>query len=499
MIKSKINPILTLDYMLKEHENKYFDRKSAKIEPSKLAMLISAFANAEGGTIVIGISDKTLKIEGINIVKEDKINDFINAAKDYCKPMPKNEIEYLDVINEYGEKDRLLLIHIFSSSEQLVQTKNDSVWLRIGDRTKEMKGIDLRNLEYSKNARRYEDECSMDATIDDLDKGLIKKYKSLLDADDIPDEQVLLARGLMKSVDGKKKLTNAAVLLFAENIMQFYPNCRVRFVRYEGNLAKVGTAMNIIKDKSIDACILKIIDEAKAFVSTQLRDFSALDPKTGRFKTVPEYPEFAWVEGLVNAVVHREYAMAGAYILITMYNDRLEIQSPGDLPNIVTVKNIKTTRFARNPKISRVLNSFGHVKELNEGVKRIYKDMKDFFLDAPMYSDKDQQTKLVLKNNIVMRKMRQKEHVMNNVGNKIWDKLDDLERAILTYMASKKFVTRRELCVYTGKSSPTIINRLKRLIKQGIIKVNGEKTDPKRSYELKEENFKARRGALKQV
>lgn len=65
-IRSEINPLLTLDYMVTEAENKYFDRKSAKIKVSDIADLISAFANAEGGTIVIGISDKTRKIEGIN-------------------------------------------------------------------------------------------------------------------------------------------------------------------------------------------------------------------------------------------------------------------------------------------------------------------------------------------------------------------------------------------------------------------------------------------------
>lgn len=74
--------------MLEEEENKYFDRKSAQIRPSELAELISAFANAEGGTIVIGVSDKKRILEGINKVGTVKINDFITAPKDCCKPMP---------------------------------------------------------------------------------------------------------------------------------------------------------------------------------------------------------------------------------------------------------------------------------------------------------------------------------------------------------------------------------------------------------------------------
>ena len=450
-----------------------------------MAPLISAFANAEGGTIVIGINDKTLELEGINDISADKINDFICAPKDYCKPMPRNDYEYFDIVNYKGEKDRILLINIYQGAEQLVQTRNDSTWLRIGDRTKEVKGANLRNLEYSRNTRVFEDECSMDAEIEDLDEELLRKYKLLLDAEDTLDEQLLMARGLMKRVNGKKKLTNAAVLLFAKNIMQFYPSCRVRFIRYDGNSAKSGTQMNIIKDKSIDVCILKLIDEAKNFISTQLRDFTALEPTSGKFYTVSEYPEFAWVEGIVNAIVHREYALSGAHISVTMYDDRLEIKSPGALPNIVTVENIKTTRFARNPRISRVLNDFGYVRELNEGVKRIYKDMENFFLDEPVYFDKNQYTELVLKNNILMRKVRQKEYAINKIGDDIWKNLSDTEKMILIYMGTnKQFVTRKELCICTGRTITTVIKKINHLIELNLIKANGLKTDPKRSYEL---------------
>ena len=96
-VKSKVNPLLTLKYMLEEEENKYFDRKSAQIKPSEIADLISAFANAEGGTIVIGISDKTKEVEGLSICDDTKINEFINAPKSGCKPMPGYDVEFLNL------------------------------------------------------------------------------------------------------------------------------------------------------------------------------------------------------------------------------------------------------------------------------------------------------------------------------------------------------------------------------------------------------------------
>ncbi len=482
---SSYNPFLTLEYMQTEHENKYFDRKSAKIKPSDLAPLISAFANAEGGTIVIGISDKTLEIEGIHQYGMDKANEFIAIPKNGCKPMPQYNEEFLDVINSKGEEDQLLLLHIQPCVDQIVRTTNDSTYLRIGDKTKELKGDDLRNLEYAKSTRHFEDEINRDASIEDLDEELISEYKEKLDASHLPTEQVLKARAFIKSQDGNNYLTNAAVLLFAKNITQFYPNCRVRFVRYDGNSAQVGTRMNIIKDKTIECNILKLIDETRLFISSQLREFTALDPLTGKFKTVPEYPEFSWLEGIVNAVTHREYGMSGRYILVTMFDDRLEIKSPGKLPNIVTVDNIKDTRYARNPRISRVLTDFGWVRELNEGVKRIYSDMADFFLDEPEYSEPEYAVKLTLKNNIIMRNIRQENRLERIITPEIWQQLDELEKSILTYLASKKTVTRAELCTFTSKAPNTISARLNHLIKLNIIKRNGSKYDPKQTYEMK--------------
>lgn len=392
--------MLTLEYLTTEHENKYFDRKSAQIKPSDIADLISAFANAEGGTVVIGISDKRKILEGINAVGEDKIYSLINAPKDCCKPMPDYQEEFLSITNVDGKADRLLLLHIRPSLDQIVRTVNDSTYLRIGDKTKELKGIDLRNLEYSKNTRHYEDECNTDAEIEDLDEQLIVEYKHRIGADNLSTYQVLKARGFIRKIHGEERLTNAAVLLFATTITQFFSNCRIRFVRYDGTSAEVGTRMNIIKDINIEEPLPRLIEKAKQVLSIQLREFTALDPQTGLFKTEPEYPEFAWLEGIVNAVTHREYALTGNYIRVTMYNDRLEIFSPGKLPNLVTVDNIRETRFSRNPQIARVLTEFGLVRELNEGVKRIYADMKEQHLASPIYTETEQSVTLILKNNI---------------------------------------------------------------------------------------------------
>ena len=483
MIGSQYNRLLTLEYLQAEKENKYFDRKSGKIKPSDLAKHISAFANADGGTIVIGISDNKT-IEGINQFGETKINAFINAPKNGCKPMPRYEYELIDVINSKGESDRILLLHISESVDQIIRTSSDLTYLRIGDRSVEMRGDDLRNLEYAKSARHYEDEINPDAEMSDLNEDLLAQYAEHIGATDLSFEEILKARGFIRKQGNEERLTNAAVLLFAKNVYQFYPNCRIRFLRYDGNYAQVGTSINLIRDTGIECSLLEIIDKAKDFIATQLREFTLLDEKTGKFQVVPEYPEFAWQEGIVNAVVHREYALTGSYIKVTMYDDRLEIESPGKLPNIVTVENIRETRFSRNPRISRVLTEMGWVRELNEGVKRIYSDMESFFLEAPIYSEPEQAVKLVLKNNIIMRSIRQSARTLDKLGTATWDSLDKIEKEIVAYMINKGPAKTKELTEYTGKSGPTITSRLKKLMEKGIVKANGNQYDPNRNYEV---------------
>lgn len=496
---SKINPLLTLEYMQSEPENKYFDRKSAQIRAVDLAPHISAFSNAAGGTLVIGISDKKKTIEGINACGEEKINEFISAPKDCCRPMPRYREEFVDVVNAYGKPDRLLLLHIEASKDQVIRTSNDRTYLRIGDKSKEMLGENLRNLEYAKGSRHFEDEINVYATLEDLDENLLKAYRDRIGAEELTSEQVLSARGFLQKQGETTRLTNAAVLLFARNVMQFYPNCRVRFVRIDGREMQVGGKLNLVKDKSLDLPILRIIDEAKNYISDQLRVFTAQDVRSGKFVETPEYPEFPWLEGIVNAVTHRDYAMTGGYIKVSMYDDRLEIESPGCLPDLVTVDNIRETRFSRNPKISRVLTEFGYVRELNEGVKKIYSDMEEAGLPIPEYRDSANSVRLVLENNIDVRTAYRKEASENlpeasddvkGTTKKVediedWNQLDEIEKEIIKFLEKNKRASRSELEVCTQKSRGTVVNRVNRLIQKGIVEAKGDIHTPTRTYELK--------------
>lgn len=478
-IVSKINPLLTLEYMQTESENKYLDRKSGQIKVSDLAPHISAFANADGGTLVIGISDKKRILEGIDSCGDVKINEFINAPKDCCRPMPRYREEFLDITNENGEQDRILLLHIEPSIDQVIRTSNDRTYLRIGDKSKEMLGENLRNLEYAKGSRHFEDEINQSATLEDLDQELIKAYKERIGAGSIDTHQVLAARGFIQRRDRIEYLTNAAVLLFAKNIMRFNMNCRIRFIRIDGREMQVGANYNVVKDKSIDEPILRLVDAAKAFIADQLRVFTKQEHGSGKFVESPEYPEFPWLEGIINAVAHRDYAASGQFIKVSMYDDRLEIESPGRFPNIVTADNISYTRFSRNKTIARVMTEFEWVRELNEGVKKIYSDMADAGLPAPEYIETPNTVKLILRNNIDERTAHRNKTSDKDsheaLNESINDALNGDEKIIVELIKANPSISQESISERSGFSRSKVQRIMKKLSGSHVIYREGAK------------------------
>lgn len=166
----------------------------------------------------------------------------------------------------------------------------------------------------------------------------------------------------------------------------------------------------------------------------------------------------------------------------------MEILSPGDLPGIVTVKNIKEKRYARNPIISRTLTELGVVRELNEGVSRIYREMSDLFLEDPIYiEDKGSSLKLVLKNNIVMRSKRKNELLLKDTKiNLKWDKLNSMEQKVLQIIFDKGDVMPATICDIIDRDKRTVQRVLKSLVDYELIEWFGTSIkDPKKIYRIK--------------
>ncbi len=464
MALSAIDPAINIEKLTTMTEGQFFDRKSARLATKDFAHHLSAFANASGGIVAIGIEDDGC----ITGVLQEQENRFRQTAFDFLQIPPEYQVETIAIQLASGEQGNIMLFHIAPSSNEIIKLKNGDAFLRVGDQSRKLSVEMLSALEYSKGIKSYETRIIPDATVDDLDMDLVNQYIRLFDSTVSSPLDVLKGRGLIKEKDGTIQLTVAAILLFGKFPTQFLPGARVRFLRYEGKVAGVGENFNLVKDITIEKPLHLLLTEARNLLEAQMREFQQLT-KDGIFKRIPEYPAFAWLEGLVNAVAHRDYSLQGDYIRITMFDDRIEFSSPGRLPSIVTVDNIQTTRFSRNPMIARVLSDFGWVRELNEGVKRIYTDMASFFLEPPSFSEPNGNTVLlVLKNNIASRSMRRIEWQAARF-NECWSTLSPLDRDIVYYIANIDKCTPRILSEFTDKSRPTITAHLKKLKDLGII------------------------------
>ena len=356
------------------------------------------------------------------------------------------------------------------------------MYLRIKDETHKLSYEQRRLLEYDKGQRFFEDEEVIDSGLEDIDGELLFSYKQKMGAKDSGDEEILIARNLLKN----GHLTNAGVLLFAKYPTKYIPNARMKFLRFDGNRFQTGSNFNLIKEITIEGPLPRMIEKAKEVLNSQLRDFQFLSQETGKFEIMPEYPEFAWFEGIVNALVHRDYSVYGDYIRISMYDDRLEIFSPGKLPNIVTLQNMKYTRYSRNPRIARILSEFGWVKELNEGVKRIFSEMEKQFLKFPSYSEPNENAvQLNLENNILNRSLRMKENLEQKISQEIFNSLNEDEKLVLYYASMNNHVTVKEMSQYLNRGGTYIRNLLKDLREKNLLKWCGSNAkDPKQYYYL---------------
>ena len=372
---------LTLEQICTMTESPLFDRKSARIDAKTLAIHLIAFANADGGVIAVGVEDDGT-ITGIDGYQEH-INELLRVPFDYCKPSVQIETELLACTNRDGEPDYILLIEVLQSNE-LHANQADDVFFRVGDKSKKLNFDERLQLMYAKGTRYFEDTPVPDAAMEDIDLDFVREYTQKLGYRKSPEEYLRENKEFISTKGGKEEVSTAAMLLFGKNPKHYFPRARIRFVRYEGTEAKVGAEMNVIKDVVFEGRVLQVIEKALEFVRSQIKERTYLGADT-RFVTEPESPEFAWKELIVNAVAHRDYSIKGTDIQIKMFDDRLTVESPGTLPGIVRLNNMRHVHFSRNPKIAQFLHEYEYVQEFGEGVDRLYEVMETAGLPQPEY------------------------------------------------------------------------------------------------------------------
>jgi ATP-dependent DNA helicase RecG len=239
---------------------------------------------------------------------------------------------------------------------------------------------------YAKGVRYFEDEPVADATIDDIDLDFVWDYCKKIRYSKSAEEYLRENKKFITVKDGKERVSVAAILLFGKKPQDYFPRAFIRFIRYDGTEAKVGKDMNVVKDVIFEGRILDQIEKAVDYIKIQMKEKTYLG-HDGIFVTEEEYNEFVRTEIVVNAVTHRDYGIKGTDIQIKMFDDRLEVDSPGTFAGMVKKENIRYTHFSRNPKIAAFLKDYDYVKEYGEGVDRMCKELEAVGLPDPVFDN----------------------------------------------------------------------------------------------------------------
>lgn len=453
----------TIEEILQMQEGQTFDRKSILIEPSHLATIIVAMANADGGMIAVGISDKTRRIEGVDQDKKH-LNDILRTPLDFCAPSVPVTTDYVPCTDAEGRENRVLLMFV-PASPRLHANQADEVFWRVGDKSRKLTFDERLQLMYDKGERYYEDSTAYDATFDDIDMDAVKAYMKRIGYGKSAMEYLQENKGFVTYKGDVPQVSAACILLFGRHPQTFFPRARVRFIKYFGTEEKVGREMNVIKDVTFDGRILEQIQKTVEYLETQVKEHSYLG-ENGIFKTDREYPKFVIQEMVVNSVCHRDYSIKGTEIQIKMFDDRLVFETPGKLPGIVRTDNIRHTHFSRNPKIAEYLKAYDYVKEFGEGVDRMCRELSALGVKEPQYN----LVAFIMKATVCANILDEGQGT-NHADQKRpeSDQKSDQMRIILELIKSNPSISRAELSEKTGLHDSSVKRRLKTLVDEGLI------------------------------
>lgn len=372
-------------------ESQWFERKSGKVSVEVFARALIGMANAEGGCVVVGVSEGKLQ----DLAKPDFIqrkNALMRAPQEQCVPPVFCKIN--QVIARQGEKDcQVLIVEVPASTAAHDDTKGEC-FLRSGDSTFRLSAEQRFELRYDRGIGSFEARES-NFLLEDLDEELLGEFVKHLGAQG-GIKEVLSARNLLTR---NGKVTVAAALLFAKNIGTEYPDAEVRVLKYLDDNSETGSFQNLDAqhDVFLAGPILRTIPEAIKTIDALIPQRKSLSDQ-GTFIAQPIIPKQAWMEAVVNAIVHRSYSYLGDYIRVSIFPNRIEVSNPGRFPNADSLREPTTVlRYARNPRIARVCGDFGYVQELGEGIRRIYKEIEYAGLVPPTYQQTSASVTLILR------------------------------------------------------------------------------------------------------
>ena len=372
---------------LHQGENRKLEFKREFPAKSNLLKTIVAFANGAGGELILGVSDDDRKIIGINepLLLEEKISSLIYDSI-YPAISP-----YISILNVQGSE--LLIVRILPGSNKPYYIKSmgieKGVYVRIGSTNRRATPEIIDELRRQARGIAFTAEMDLTKNASDLEEKSLSVFLKSIGQSSCTKDTLLKWKILQKN-NGDYFPTVAGLVLFGKNELADYDFAGIRLTRFQGV-----TLTNISETKEYSVPIIPEIDTICRHTADFLQKESYLEGARRLERTI--IPSYAIREAIVNAVVHRDYSMSGSSIKINVFDDRLEIISPGTLFGNLDISDIGTgLSECRNRSIVRIFRKLNLMEELGTGIARIYTLYKERQLKPPSFLEQGQFFKAIL-------------------------------------------------------------------------------------------------------
>ncbi len=345
-------------------EDSFFELKEVRISGNKirgpaqddLADELAAFANSRGGVLLLGIEDATRDILGIPLAKLDAVEALVRqACEDSIKPSLAPIIERMTLPNGDGKEVPIIRVEVTQSL--FVHQSPGGYLYRVGSSKRPIPPDMLARLFQQRSQSRiirFDEMPVQEARLDDLKEDLWRRFAPEHSME--PRESLLSKLGMAaKDANEVWRPTVAGILMGCEDPQRFLPHAYVQAVRYAGtNVVPEKESFYQIDADDIRGPLDAQIFSACEFIKKNMLVSASKKANSGRVDS-PQFDMLAVFEAVVNAVAHRDYSMYGSKVRIRMFDDRLEMYSPGMLPNTMTPESLPYRQAARNETLTSLL------------------------------------------------------------------------------------------------------------------------------------------------
>lgn len=442
-------------------ETTEYDKK-LKLEvkkPKSWCKSISAFANTLGGFLIFGISDDN---QIVGIETPDKDAELISEIiKTRLNPIPEFKISF-----HIEDGNVLLIVQVFKGEETPYYYSGDGLleaYVRIGNESAKAPPIELKRLVLRGRNTTFDSQNSMYKVDDYAFSKLRERYKKW--TGNSFDEKDLVSFGLATE---QGYLTNAGALIADESPIRY---SRIFCTRWNG-LNKSGGTFDALDDAEYEGSVLSLIENGEAFIK---RNTKMMWKKTANSREeMPEYVERSYHEALVNAIAHRDYLINGSEVHIDIYDDRLEIYSPGGMPdgsNIQERDPVTVPSTRRNPVLADVFNRLGYMERKGSGFAKIldnYAFQVNYTEEKKPYFKSDRYQFTVIMPNLNYGGIQ--DDTVNDTVN------DIVKNEIMNLMKNNPRITITDIAKALNISRPTVTRKIKELkIDNYIYRIGSDK------------------------